>query len=142
MISDSIIQTLQNVLDGGNSSLHKPRFSGNEQRYVRECIASTFVSSVGAYIDRFETSLAAYTGALHAIVIVNGAAALQVVLNLAGVKHSDEVILPAPTFIAAANAVQYLNPIPHFADSEKTTLGLNPDALRIEIVKHAAYSAC
>jgi perosamine synthetase len=96
---------------------------------VRECITSTFVSSVGAYIDRFETSLAAYTAALHAIVVVNGTAALQVVLNLAGVKRSDEVILPAPTFVATANAVQYLNAILHFADSEKTTLGLDPDAL-------------
>ena len=130
MITDSIICALRNVLEEGNSPLHEPRFAGNEQRYVQECIASTYVSSVGAYVDRFENELAAYTGARCAVAVVNGTAALQVALQLAGVQAKDEVIVPALTFVATANAVQYLGAVPHFADSEEATLGLDPHALR------------
>jgi len=110
--------------------LHEPRFTGNEQRYVQECMDSTYVSTVGAYVERFERELAAYTGARRAVAVVNGTAALQVALQLAGVKAKDEVIVPALTFVATANAVHYLGAIPHFADSDETTLGLDPGALR------------
>jgi len=117
-------------LGEGNFPLHEPRFTGNEQHYVQECIASTYVSSVGAYVDRFESELAAYTGARRAVAVVNGTAALQVALQLGGVKENDEVIIPALTFVATANAVQHLGAVPHFADSEEYTLGLDPRALR------------
>ena len=130
MIDDAIILALRNVLGEGNFPLHEPRFAGGEQLYVQECIASTYVSSVGAYVERFEKELAAYTGARRAVVVVNGTAALQVALKLAGVQANDEVIVPALTFVATANAVQYLGAFPHFADSEETTLGLDPRALR------------
>ena len=130
MIADSIIHALRNALSEGNFPLHEPRFAGNEQRYVQECIASTYVSSMGADVDRFEKELAAYTGARRAVAVVNGTAALQVALQLAGVEAKDEVIVPALTFVATANAVHYLGAIPHFADSEETTLGLDPLALR------------
>jgi len=130
MIADSIIRALRSTLGEGNFPLHEPRFAGNEQRYVQECIASTYVSSVGAYVDCFEKELAAYTGASRAVAVVNGTAALQVALQLAGVQANDEVIVPALTFVATANAVRYLGAIPHFADSEETTLGLDPVALR------------
>ena len=130
MVADSIINALRNTLGEGNFPLHEPRFAGNEQNYVQECIASTYVSSVGAYVDRFERELAAYTGARRAVAVVNGTAALQVALQLAGVKANDEVIVPALTFVATANAVQYLGAVPHLADSEEATLGLDPRALR------------
>lgn len=130
MVSDSIIAALRSVLGDGNFALHEPRFKGNEQRYVQDCIASTYVSSVGAYVDCFERELAAYTGARRAIAVVNGTAALQVALRLAGVQANDEVFVPALTFIATANAVQYLGAVPHLADCEKSTLGLDPLALR------------
>ena len=130
MVADSIINALRNALGEGNFPLHEPRFAGNEQNYVQECIASTYVSSVGAYVDRFERELAAYTGARRAVAVVNGTAALQVALQLAGVQVNDEVIVPALTFVATANAVQYLGAVPHLADSEEATLGLDPRALR------------
>jgi perosamine synthetase len=130
MVADSIITALRSVLGEGNFALHEPRFKGNEQRYVQECLASTYVSSVGAYVDRFEKELAAYTGARRAVAVVNGTAALQVALQLAGVRANDEVIVPALTFVATANAVHYLGAIPHFVDSVETTLGLDPLALR------------
>ncbi len=111
-------------------ALHEPRFAGNEWTYLKECLDSTFVSSVGKFVDRFEADLAAYTGAKHAVAVVNGTAALHVALRLAGVCPNDEVLIPALTFIATANAVSYCAAIPHFVDSEERTLGLNPGALR------------
>jgi len=130
MIEDLIITALRSVLGEGNFALHEPCFAGSEQRYVLDCIDSTYVSSVGTYVDRYEQELAAYTGARRAVAVVNGAAALQVALQLAGVKASDEVIVPALTFVATVNAVHYLGAIPHFADSKEATLGLDPSALR------------
>ena len=130
MFPDLIINALRNASGEGNFPLHEPRFAGNEKYYVQNCIDSTYVSSVGAYVDRFEKELAAYTGACRAVAVVNGTAALQVALQLAGVKANDEVIVPALTFVATANAVQYLGALPHFADSEESTLGLDPRALR------------
>ncbi len=126
----AVVEALQSVLGEGPVPLHEPRFQGNEQRYVQDCIESTFVSSVGAYVDRFERELAEYTGVRRAVAVVNGTAALQVALQLAGVRAGDEVIVPALTFVATANAVQYLGATPHFADSSEATLGLDPDALR------------
>ena len=120
--------------------LHEPRFLGNEQRYLEECIASTFVSSVGQYVDRFERELAAFTGARRAVAVVNGTAALQVALKLAGVEAGDEVLVPALTFVATANAVHHLGAIPHFVDSSPETLGLDPVALK-DWLKHIGESA-
>jgi perosamine synthetase len=129
-IADPIITALRRIVGEGNFPLHEPRFAGNEQRFVQECIASTYVSSVGAYVERFEKELAAYTGARRAVAVVNGTAALQVALRLAGVQANDEVIVPSLTFVATANAVQYLGAVAHFVDSEEATLGLDPRALR------------
>ncbi|SEK59365.1 LegC family aminotransferase [Ectothiorhodospira marina] len=133
----AVVEALQSVLGEGPIPLHEPRFHGNEQRYVQDCIESTFVSSVGAYVDRFERALAEYTGARRAVAVVNGTAALQVALRLAGVRAGDEVIAPALTFVATANAVHYLGATPHFADSSEATLGLDPDALR-DWLEHTA----
>ncbi len=112
------------------AALHEPRFAGNEWTYLKECLDSTYVSSVGKFVDRFEADLAAYTGARHAVAVVNGTAALHVALLLAGVREGDEVLVPALTFVATANAVTYCGATPHFVDSEERTLGLDPRALR------------
>jgi perosamine synthetase len=133
----SVIQALRSVLGDGSFALHEPRFGGNEQAYVQECIASTFVSSVGRYVDRFEQDLAAFTGAHRAVAVVNGTAALQVALELAGVQAGDEVIVPTLSFVATANAVHYLGATPHFVDSDEDTLGMDPAALK-EWLKHVA----
>jgi aminotransferase in exopolysaccharide biosynthesis len=118
------------VVGSSPVALHEPQFAGNEWRYLRECLDSTFVSSVGKFVDRFETELAQLTGAKYAIAVVNGTAALHAALRLAQVRHNDEVLVPALTFVATANAVSYCGAVPHFADSEERTLGLDPRALR------------
>ncbi len=125
-----VVQALAQVCGTAAVPLHAPSFAGQEWAYVKACLDSTFVSSVGAYVDRFEDDLARFTGAKHAIAVVNGTAALHVALLLAGVTRGDEVLLPALTFVATANAVHYCGATPHFVDSQKETLGLAPLALR------------
>jgi perosamine synthetase len=110
-------------------SLHEPRFAGREWHYVKETLDSGWVSSAGKYVERFEQMLAERCGVPHAIATVNGTAALHAGLLLAGVKTGDEVLIPALTFIATANAVSYCGAIPHFCDSEHASLGLDPDRL-------------
>ncbi len=109
--------------------LHEPRFWGNEKKYVADCIDSTFVSSVGKYVDKFEEMIAAYTGAKYAIATVNGTAALHIALLLAGVKTNDEVITQPLTFVATANAISYCNAHPVFVDVDKETMGMSPEKL-------------
>lgn len=122
---DKVLTAIQSVVGSGPVSLHEPSFDGKELEYLKECIDSTYVSSVGKYVDRFESELAKFTGAKYAISVVNGTAALHVALKLAGVKQGDEVLLPALTFVATANAITYCGAIPHFADSEDSTLGID-----------------
>jgi aminotransferase in exopolysaccharide biosynthesis len=109
--------------------LHEPRFRGNEKKYLAETIDSTFVSSVGAFVDRFENMMQDITGATKSVAVVNGSASLQVALRLAGVKKHEEVITQALTFIATANAIAYNNAIPVFLDVDLDTMGLSPKAL-------------
>lgn len=125
-----IVDGIRTVVGTGAVPLHAPQFGGNEWTYLKECLDSTFVSSVGKFVDRFELDLAAYTGAQYAVAVVNGTAALHVGLKLAGVTQGDEVIAPALSFVATANAITYCGATPHFADSEERTLGLDPHALR------------
>lgn len=110
--------------------LHEPRFRGNEKAYLLDTIDSTFVSSVGAYVDEFELKMEGYTGATKAVAVVNGTSALQVALRLVGVSKGDEVITQALSFIATANAISYNNAIPVFLDVDLDTMGLSPDAVR------------
>jgi aminotransferase in exopolysaccharide biosynthesis len=109
--------------------LHEPRFTGNEKKYLNECIDSTFVSSVGKFVNRFEDDIKQYTGTKYAIATSNGTAALHVALLLAGVKRNDLVITQPLTFIATCNAIAYLGADPVFIDVDKTTLGLSPEKL-------------
>jgi perosamine synthetase len=110
--------------------LHEPVFKGNEWDYVKQCLDTGWVSTAGAFVDRFEEDLATFTGAKHVVATVNGTSALHIALLLAGVKHGDEVLTPALTFVATANAVSYCGATPHFVDSEERTLGVDPQALR------------
>jgi len=131
--AQAVLNALQSVLPPEHAflPLHEPNFNGNEWNYVKECLDTGWVSSVGKFVDRFEEDLAAYTGAKRAIAVVNGTAALHICLLLAGVKADDEVLIPALTFIATANAVSYCGAIPHFIDSEEQTLGVDPRKLKI-----------
>lgn len=116
-------------------SLHEPSFVGNEKRYVIDCIESTFVSSVGKYVDAFETAVASYTGSKHAIAMINGTAALQLALLLCGVNRGDEVLTQAVTFVATANAIRYCGAHPVFLDSDRNSLGMNPAALEAFLIE-------
>lgn len=125
---NAILNTLRSILpsDAGTVSLHEPKFDGNEWSYVKECLDTGWVSSVGKFVDRFEEQLAEFTGVKRAVAVVNGTAALHVGLKLAGVVNNDEVLIPTLTFVATANAVTYCGAIPHFVDSELKTLGMDP----------------
>lgn len=126
-----IVEAIKSVLRDVDPpvSLHEPSFVGREWQLLKDCLDSGYVSSVGEYVDRFEQQLAQYLGVGHVVAVVNGTAALHVSLLLAGVKPGDEVIVPTLTFVATANAVSYCGAIPHFADSEQQTLGLDPTKL-------------
>jgi len=129
-VDQQIVNILQKILGNGKHFLHEPRFKGKEQQYVKECIDSTYVSSLGKFVDQFERNLSDYTGARRAVAVVNGTAALQVALKLADVIEGDEVLIPTLTFIATANAVHYVGATPHFVDCEEKTLGIDTIALR------------
>jgi perosamine synthetase len=111
-------------------ALHEPLFGGNEWNYVKECIDTGWVSSVGKYVDEFERRLAEATGSRYAIATSSGTAALHVALKLAGVATGDEVLVPALSFVATANSVSHCGAVPHFVDSNEETIGLDPLALR------------
>ena len=133
----AVVARVRAVVGEGQVGLHEPRFEGNELAYLTECLETTMVSSVGPFVDRFEADLAAFTGAKRAVAIVNGTAALQVALVLSGVQRLDEVLVPALTFVATANAVSYCGAVPHFVDIDASRLGLDPEALR-GYLRHAA----
>ncbi|WP_108063707.1 LegC family aminotransferase [Poseidonibacter lekithochrous] len=110
--------------------LHEPRFIGNEKEYLNKCIDSTFVSSVGEYVDKFEEEFAKKVGSKYAIATVNGTSALHISLLLANVTENDEVITQALTFIATCNAISYIKSKPIFVDVDKDTMGMSPDSLK------------
>ena len=110
--------------------LHEPRFAGNERKYLNEYIDSTFVSSVGKFVDEFEEKIASYTGAECAIATSNGTSALHISLLLADVEQNDEVITQPLTFVATCNAISYCGAQPIFIDVDRDTMGLSPSALK------------
>lgn len=117
--------------------LHAPKFMGNEKKYLDECIDTTFVSSVGKFVDRLENEIAAYTGAVRAVVCVSGTNALHMAMMLVGVERDDEVLTQALTFIATCNAVSYIGAHPVFVDVDLDTLGMSPVAVRSWLEKNA-----
>ena len=135
-LSSGVVAAIQSVVGIGPIALHEPIFNGNEWLYLKDCLDSTYVSSVGKFVDRFEYDLAKFTGAKYAIAVVNGTAALHIALRLGGVTSGDEVLVPALTFVATANAVTYCNATPHFVDSEPATLGIDCVKLRNYLLKN------
>lgn len=130
-VGDAFLAALRAAL-GSTSSLlplHEPDLGGAEGAYVKACIETGWVSSVGQYVDEFEARLAEYTGSRHVVVVSSGTAALHIALKLAGVERDDEVFVPALSFVATANAVAHCDAVPHFVDSCEETLGLDPAAL-------------
>ena len=129
---NKIVQFIRDLYNQpeGFIPLHEPRFHGNEKKYLNECIDSTFVSSVGKFVDKFEEEIAKYTGAKKAVACVNGTNALHIALKLVGVEPNTEVITQPLTFIATANAIKYCDADPVFIDVDKDTLGLSPESLK------------
>jgi perosamine synthetase len=109
--------------------LHDPLFEGNEIAYLSECIETGWVSSAGRFVERFEQDLATFTGSARAVAVANGTVALHACLRLAGVEANDEVLVPSLTFVGTVNPIAYAGAVPHFVDSEPTTLGVDPDKL-------------
>jgi len=137
---NKINQTISFIQDQFNTRdfipLHAPSFGGNEKNYVLETIDSTFVSSVGAFVDKFEDMMISLTSTKKAIAVVNGTAGIQVALRLVGVQNGDEVITQALTFVATANAIAYNGASPIFLDVDLETMGLSPRAVENFLNQH------
>lgn len=137
---EDIVKFIRNhygAKDGENVMLHAPTFGGNEKKYLNECIDSTFVSSVGQFVDRFERDMEAFTGAKKAVVCVSGTNALHMAMMLAGVERGDEVLTQALTFIATCNAISYIGAYPVFIDVDMDTMGLSPKAMEAWLEENA-----
>lgn len=127
MENEKIVRYIKELFPGEDFvPLHAPCFAGNEKKYLNECIDSTFVSSVGPFVDRFEQQMAAFTGAACAVVCVNGTNAIHLALMLVGVERGDEVLTQPLTFIATCNALSYCGAHPVFIDVDLDTMGLSP----------------
>ena len=137
-LPEQVVCAIRAAVGAAPAMLHQPSFKGNEWHYLKECLDSTFVSSVGKFVDRFEQGLAEFTGAKHAVAVVNGTAALHIALKLAGVTLGDEVLIPSLTFVATPNAVSYCNATPHFVDCEERTLGTGSIVMHGAIVNAGA----
>ena len=141
---NEIVTAITKVVGVGEASLHEPMFSGNEWKYLKECLDTTYVSSVGKFVDMFEENLAEYTGSNYAVAVVNGTAALHISLLLLGVQKGQEILIPALSFIATANAVSYTGAIPHYVDCDPNHLGINTKSLRsyLEKISEITNGSC
>jgi perosamine synthetase len=128
------------VPDSATVPLSVPELGGNEWKYVKECLDTNWVSSAGPFVSRFEQSLAEYVGAKHAVAVVNGTAGIHIALLVAGVQPDDEVLLPALTFIAPANAVRYAGAWPAFLDIEPNHWQLDPQKVLDFIAQQCEWS--
>lgn len=134
-IVGDFISRIKSVSGPETGGLHEPQFSGNEKKYLAKCVDSGFVSSVGAFVNAFEASVRDFVGAKHAVAIVNGTAALHLALLSVGVRQGDEVIVPAMSFVATANAVSHTGATAHFVDVDQDSWGIDSDALRTYLSK-------
>lgn len=134
---NKIVLFIKEIFESDYVPLAVPVFIGNEKKYLNECIDTTFVSSVGKFVDRFEDDIAKYTGCKRAVVVVSGTNALHMSLMLAGVERDDEVLTQALTFIATCNALSYIGAHPVFIDVDRDTMGLSPVAVREWLTKNA-----
>jgi perosamine synthetase len=137
--SAAVLERMAAVLppEEGPYPLHEPRIGGEAWAYVKDCLDSGWVSSVGEYVRWFEEKLVETTGATHAVATVSGTAALHVCMLLAGVQRDDEVLVPSLTFVASANAISYCGAHPHFVDIEPVSLGVDPIALEAHLERIA-----
>ena len=135
-LSSNIVSVFDDLL-GERAGLHEPCFQGREWDYVKDCINTGWVSTAGSYVGRFEEMLHDFTGAAHVIATSSGTAALHAVFAGLNIGNGDEVIVPALTFVATANAVTYTGAVPHFADAETTSLGIDADKLRAHLAQIA-----
>lgn len=127
----SVIDFIQETYQSKNFiPLHEPKFIGNEKKYIDQCIDTTFVSSVGKFVDQFEKKIAKFTGSKYAIATCNGTSALHISLLLANVDQNSEVITQPLNFVASSNAINYCGAKPIFIDVDKDTMGLSPSALK------------
>jgi perosamine synthetase len=139
--AEEVVAALRDVVgDEPFVGLHVPDISSREKERVQECLDSTFVSSVGAFVSEFERGIAGFTGAAHGIAVSNGTSALQVALQLAGVRPGDDVIVPTLSFVATANAVSHVGAQPYFVDSEAETLGMSVEAVA-EVLRAASATS-
>ncbi len=139
---DSLIRFIRDQYQSkGPIPLHAPLFGGNEKKYVADAIDSTFVSSIGEYVNRFERDIAAYTKSPRAVATVNGTAALHIALKLAGVQAGELVITQPLTFVATCNAITYTGAKPVFVDVDRHTLGLSPAAVAAWLNEYAKLDA-
>lgn len=138
---ENIIHFIKSLYPDQNPvPLHAPVFLGREKEYLMDCIDSTYVSYVGKYVNRFEEMTAEYTGAKYAVAVVNGTAALQIALQLAGVSYCDEVITQPLTFVATANAISHCGAKPVFVDVDIDTMGMSPEKLNDWLLKNTSYN--
>ena len=139
---ENVINFIQETYQTKNFiPLHEPKFDGNEKKYLNECIDSTFVSSVGKFVDEFEEKIADYTGAKYAVATSNGTSALHTSLLLANVDQNNEVITQPLTFVATCNAISYCGAQPIFLDVDKDTMGLSPSALKYFLENHTTVKS-
>jgi aminotransferase in exopolysaccharide biosynthesis len=144
-LNEQLVDKIKSLYPGqGFIPLHIPRFLGKEKEYLVDCIDSTFVSSVGQYVNRFEEMMQDITGAKYAVATMNGTAALHLAIRLLNVKPGDEIITQPLTFVATANAIAYEHATPHFVDVDEDTMGLSPSALkeRLEEVAEVREGVC
>lgn len=142
-IFKEVIQFIRTIFNQpiGPIPLHAPVFFGKEKEYLLDCIDSTYVSYVGKYVTQFEEMTAKYTGAKYAVAVVNGTAALQITLQIAGVNYGDEVITQPLTFVATANAISHCGAKPVFVDVDLDTMGMSPEKLNEWLSKNAKYNS-
>lgn len=131
-VQDAVVSTVRSLLGEVREpvALHEPEFAGREWEYIKNCLDTGWVSSLGSYVDRIERDIASFVGCGHAVATSNGTSALHICLLLAGVGEGDEVLMPSLTFVATANAVAYCRAVPHFVDSETVSLGV--DAAKLD----------
>ena len=132
--TEEIVATIRSVVPGP-AALHEPVFAGNEWAYVKECLDTGWVSTAGSFVERFESELVDLTGARHVIATNSGTSALHAALLIAGIRQGDEVLIPSLSFVATANAVSHTGATAHFVDVERTSFGIDPDALTAYLEK-------
>ena len=138
-IVEEIVASIKDLLGSDTYALHEPKFDHNELQYLSDCLKSTYVSSVGPYVEEFESELAKYTGAKYAIATTNGTSGLHLALKAVGVCQDDEVLVPSATFVASANAISYLNAYPNFVDTNEVNLGIDVQKLSDYLSKITTY---